>query len=560
MISMDRPIAIVEQYIEGVLDGSVVVSSWVRKLVQRHINDLKRSKSGDLPFHFNIRRAERMIEVFPLVFRHSVGKYANTPFRLSPWQAFIIAMIYGWVDDSGMRRFRTLYCTLSRKQGKTTFAAALAILFTLFDNEAQAQTYFGATKRDQAKLVFNETIRMIRKSPELSRMTQIKALSIEMPSTDSYMMPLSSDKPFDGLNPHCNVVDELHAFKERHREFWDTVTTGSGARTQAMDVIITTAGDQNSLIWKEVDEYACRILDGIIQDETVLPFIARLDKGDNPFDELVWPKAMPNLGISVPIENIRRKANELHQKGGIGLHRWLRYYANVEVTSLQAAIEIEDWDECQGELSDWSGADIVASAIDAGGVNDLMASVDVAKFVDGYDEEKNVTLFRYEVKCRAYMDAETTRDMTEEPWRTFAFAGYLNVTSSLYATVYHDTVESMYENHARQVGFDPFNMRQMAEDFQTEGFEPIKIAQKRYDMHEPLSALIDLVKRGKIKHDGHPVLRWAMANLVLNTDASNHWMPDRKNSKDKIDPAVALVMALRICLLTQKTMGDVFVK
>lgn len=560
LISMTRPIDTFDQYVEGVLDGSVVASKQVVRLVQRHVNDIKRSKAGELPYMFRRDFADQWIEVFPVLFKHTVGKYAGLPFQLSPWQAFIVGLLFGWVNDNGKRRFKTLYITLARKMGKTTFAAALAILLTCFDGEEQAQTYFGATKRDQAKLVFNETKRMISKSQELKQVLRPRATSIEMKSTDSYMMPLSSDKPFDGLNPHCNIVDEVHAFTERHRKFWDTITTGSGSREQSLDVIITTAGDNNSLIWKEIDDYAVKVLDGTITDETYLPFIARLDSKDELFDESAWPKAMPNLGVSVDIEYMRRKANELFNQGTSGVNRWTRYFGNMEVTNVEQLISLEDWDACKvDELSDWNTADAITSAIDAGGVNDLMASADVAKFADGVSDEGKQE-WRYEVRVRTYIDADTTRDLNEEPFQTWVYTDRLKVVSSLFKSVFDDTVDAMYAVGARDIGFDPWNMQQMGESFIEEGFDAIKIAQTRFNLHEPLSLLIELVKKRKIAHDGDPILRWAIGNLVANVDSSNRWMPDRKNSKDKIDPAVASVMALRLCSLKSKSHGGFFVR
>lgn len=559
MISMERAIDKFDQYVDGVLDGSIVASNLVIKLVERHVKDIERSKSGELPYVFRRDLADQWIEVYPLLFKHTVGKFAGLSFVLSDWQAFIIGLLFGWISDNGNRRFRTLYITLARKQGKTTFAAALAILLTCYDNEQQAQTYFGATKRDQAKLVFSEAKRMISKSQELKKVLRPRATTIEMKSTDSYMMPLSSDKPFDGLNPHCNIVDELHAFTERHRKFWDTITTGSGSRVQPLDVIITTAGDNNSLIWKEIDDYAVRVLDGTIVDETYLPFIARLDCKDELFDESAWIKSMPNLGVSVELDYMRRKANELQNQGAAGINRWARYFGNMEVTNVEQLITLEDWDACKvDELSNWNEADAITTAIDAGGVNDLMASADVAKFADGMSEEGKQE-WRYEVRCRTYIDADTARDLSEEPFQTWIYTDRVKVVSSLFKSVFDDTVNAMYDINARQIGFDPWNMQQMGESFIEEGFDAIKIAQSRFNLHEPISLLIDLVKKRKIAHDGDPVLRWAIGNLAVNSDSSNRWMPDRKSSKEKIDPAVAMIMALRLCSLKTKSYGGLFV-
>lgn len=559
MITMERAIDDLDRYVNGVLDGSIVASRYVIKLVERHVKDVKRSKGKGYPYFFDRQKADKAIEVFPLLFVHTIGRYAGTPFKLEPWQAFIVGLIFGWRNDKGKRRFRRLYITLARKQGKSTLAAALAIMFACLDQEEQAQVFLGATKKDQAKVVFEEVKRMIPKSKKLTQMARPMMGEVQFPDSSSYIRPLSSDRPFDGLNPHVNVLDELHAFQEKHRGFWDTITTGSDSREQPLDIIITTAGDSKSLIWKELDSYSCSVLEGTVEDETLLPFIARLDSLDELFDESAWPKAMPNLGVSVDLDKLQHKAKEM-QYSRAGINRWTRYHANMEVSGVvDQLIDAEDWDNCQGELSDWTAADAIATGIDAGGLNDLFASVDVAKFACGLDDEGQQE-WRYEVRCRAYMDADSERDLNEEPWHTWVYNDDLKVVNSLFRSVFDDTIQSMWQDQIQQVGFDPFNMQQMGEQLQEQGFDVVKIPQTRYNYHEPITLLIDLVRKGLIKHDGHPVLKFAVTNLSANADSSDRMMPDRKNSKDKIDPAVAMLMALRLSSLAKsRSKGSFFV-
>jgi phage terminase large subunit-like protein len=204
-------------------------------------------------------------------------------------------------------------------------------------------------------------------------------------------------------------------------------------------------------------------------------------------------------------------------------------------------------------------ADSVATGIDAGGLNDLFASVDVAKFACGIDDDGKQD-WRYEVRCRAYIDADTERDLTEEPWNTWVYTDELRVVSALFKSVFDDTTAAMWGSRIPIVGFDPLMMQQMGEQFAEQGFEAVKIAQTRYNYHQPLTLLMDLVRKKLITHDGHPVLRFAIKNLAVNSDSSNRWMPDRKSSKEKIDPAVAMLMALRLASLAKKrSQGSFFV-
>jgi phage terminase large subunit-like protein len=549
-----------DDYIHGVLDGSIVAGRHVIATVERHAADIDRQNTDGFEFVFDRELAEFAIEAFPMLFRHTIGQHADTPFELSPWQAFIVGSLFGWVDHERLRRFRRAYVSVARKQGKSTLAAGIAILMAAFDNEEQAQVYIGATKFDQAKIVFNEAQRMIRRSAILQRLFDCKVAQLNHTRTNSYIRPLGSDKAFDGLNPHVIVLDEIHAWKEQHRPFFNTIRTGSAARSQPLLFLITTAGDNLSTIWKEENKYAIDVSEGRVVDEITFGFVACLDPSDDIFDESAWPKAMPNLGVSVQAEYFRQeaiKARESNQEKNV----FTRYYANREVTSNEQAIDPSFWDDCLvTELGDWRKASAVCAGIDAGGVNDLMAYSIVARFPDGVDDDKRPR-WRYELRSQCYIDAETTRNLKESPWLDWVQSKKLIVTSNLYARVREDLIADMLRYKVKQVGFDPWNMQQMAEEMQRAGFEPIRIQQSRYAMHEPTSMLLDLIRKKKITHDGtQPIYRWALGNLVVNVDANNRWMPDKKKSGEKIDPVVASIMALRCAsLAAQRPRGNLFV-
>lgn len=557
---MDRAISRFDGYIDGVIDGSIVVGKHVRNAVERHLNDVERFKSGQFPYKFDRQAAERAIEAFPLLFRHTIGAYADSPFELSPWQAFIVGSLFGWRCEDGTRRFRRAYVSIGRKNGKSTLAAGLAILLGAFDGEQQSQVYIGATKVDQAKVIFNEATRMIKRSPYLNKVADIRVSQINFDKSNSYIRPLGSDRAFDGLNPHGILFDELHAWKELHRPFYDTLTTGSASRKQPLRFTITTAGDNKSTIWKEENDYAVQVASGHVDEESYFVYVACLDSKDELFEESCWFKSLPNLGVSVSIDYIREQAREA-QASPQARNRFARYFGNIEVTSAEQAIDPAEWDECEiAELSDWNGADVVAGGIDAGGRNDLGASVLVARFPDGFEDDGSQS-YRYEIRCKCFIDGDTKRDLTQQPWGTWVHAGKLQVTNSVFNDMRDTLSHDLEQFHGRLIGFDPWNMQQMAEELQAEGFEPVRINQNRFNLHEPLTLFLDLIRKRKIAHDGsQPLLRWAIGNLVINADSNERWMPDRKQSGDKIDPVVAAIMALRLASLAPaKARGSLFV-
>lgn len=559
MISKTTSLDLMNGYLSDVSSGRAVVGSLVKAAVERHQRDLERMRSGSFPYYFDERAAEYAIQAFPVLFRHTIGAYAGSPFVLSSWQAFIVGSIFGWKCEDGSRRFKRAYCSLARKNGKSTLAAGIAIILADFDNEAQAQVYIGATKADQAKVIFNEAGRMCRKSRYLSSRSDIRVAQINFAKHDSFIRPLGSDRAFDGLNPHGIIFDELHAWKDIHRPFYDTLTTGSASRKQPLRFTITTAGDNKSLIWKEENDYAAEVVNGRIEEEGYFVFIATMDKGDDIFDESNWPKSLPNLGVSVSVEYLREQAKEA-KTSPQARNRFARYFANVEVSSAEQAIDPALWDLCQEELSDWSTADVVCGGLDNGGKSDLGANALVARFEDGVDENGK-PVYRYEVKCRCFIDCDNSRDLTLQPWESWVRNDKLIVSSSVSSDLRDSLAIELQTLGYRQLGLDPWNTKQIGEELQAEGFEPVNISQTRANMNEPLTLFLDLIRKRKIRHDGsQPILRWAIGNLVIDRDHNDRWMPSKKHSADKIDPVVAVLMALRLASLAPaRSRGSLFI-
>lgn len=558
MIANVERIREMDKYIDDVCEGRQVVGELVRLAVERHVRDMERIDDDSFPFYFDRQKANQAIESFPVLFRHSIGNFAGLPFVLSPWQTFIIGSIFGWraKEDPTTRRFRRAYCTMARKQGKSTLAAGVCLLLAGFDNEAVAQVFIGATKKEQARVIFDEAQRMVVSSPVIRDMAENRVGHIAF--GDSIIKTLGSDKPFSGLNPSCVVFDELHEWKEQHRKFYDTLTTGSAVRKHPLRFTITTAGDSKSQIWKEEENVAEKVVRGEFEDESYFVFMARLDKDDDPFDESNWIKSMPNIDIMC-LDEPRNLARE-SEVSPVAKHRFMQYFANVEVSPIEQAIDPAEWDKCKVDLSDWSKADVVCGAIDAGGRNDLGAIAMVARFTDGVDDDGKER-HRYEVRTREYMDVDTTRDLTEQPWAVWVDTGKVEVTPIIYTRMRDDLAMHLEQYGGRQIGFDPWNTQQMAEELQSSGFECVKISQNRFNLHEPLTLLMDLITKRKVSHDGSsPILRWAIENLLINSDSNGRWMPDRKNSKDKIDPVVAVIMALRLASLAPaRARGSLFI-
>lgn len=541
----------VQGYIDGVLSGDIVVSNLVRCAVQRHVDDLKRT---DGLFYFDAYHAGRVLQFFPLLIRHSIGRFKGQPFELEPWQAFMVWCVFGWKKTDGTRRFSKWYCSMGRKNGKSTLAAAVAFYMTMADihpasgqPESVAQTVLTATKKEQViKVIYQEMQRMRAASPTLSKMSRNINQQFMFAHNDGQIICVGSDKPFDGLNPSLVINDELHAWREHHREFYDTMTTGGASRDQPLQMITTTAGDDKSHLWLEEYTYCASVCRGDIKDDSVFAFVAEIDEKDDPFNESVWVKSNPNIGISVGWDYLRTEANQL-SRTNIGRNKFTRYHGNRLVTSTEKAFNLEQWDACTGVLSDWGIAEAVGCGIDLGARDDLAAEAQVARFVIGEKDDKPV--YRYEVRVQAYIGEDTERDVTKLPFCDWIYSDLIKKTRYPLADLRDSVAEKCALYGCSTVAYDPYNAQSISEELTREGLQVLRMAQNHAMFNEPIRDFLAAMKEGRVTHDGNALLRWCASNAVVYRDRKDNWMFDKKSSGEKIDPIVAVVMAFRVCCL-----------
>lgn len=523
-------------------------------------------EEGGWEFFFDEDTAELYCEFFGLL-EHSKGRFAGQPFRLEPWQLFIVWQLFGWKRNSdGSRRFRRLFLTIGRKNGKSTFAAALEVLLGLFDGEQGSEVYVGATKLEQAKIIHDEAERMVRKSRWIHKHSIITKNNIAFPSSNSFCRPVGSDKPFDGLNPHGVIFDEMHAWREHHRGFYDTLTTGSAARSQPLRITISTKGDEKSLIFNEELDYSRRVVEGEVSDDAVLVLIYEMDKDDDLWDETCWPKANPNLGVSVSLTYLREQANESKNKT-TGAKRFERYHGNRTITSVDSPVTADLWDKCTGQLTDWQDAVSIGAGVDLGGRDDLAAYAITCRYVhevrrpevkrgkcpscgekrDGDEcSQCEETIYRLESRSRAFIAKDASRDLTEEPFRTWIETGQLVVCDYVVSELKRELIADCQEIGCRTVCFDPYQAAQLAEELEAEGLEPVKMPQNCSQFNEPIHDWISAMSEGRFVADKSDlILRWAALNMAIRQNAACQWMPDKRSSSEKIDPVVAMLMSQR---------------
>ena len=568
----------VQDYIDGVDSGSIVAGRWVKAAVGRHQWDLKHAQKRG--YYFDAKLADLACYFFPTCLSFTKGEWAGKPFELSESQLFIVWSLFGWRRADGTRRFRQAYLTAGRKWGKSEFAAGLALLLTILDYpcEPAAEVYCAATKEDQAKIVFNVAKEMA-KSSEILR-TQCKVLSRSIlvdPAgyqANSFLKPVGSDsKTSDGLNIHAAVLDEIHEWRKTHVSLYDKLTTASGARRQPLIIMITTAGDDGSVVWNNVDDNCTRALQDYKSEDpigdTQFAFIARIDDkwvdangvehpADDPFDPGCWKKANPNYPVTPKHEYLQEQANAA-RNGPIELNKFRRYFCNVKVTSQEKAIDETLWELANGDLSDWTKADVICGGWDLGGRDDLAGVGLVARFNDGVDENGD-RKYRYEIQARAFINSQNERDLTKQPWIDYIRKGLLVVSSNELNELKATCRQYWKQYLATSWAYDPHGSRDIAQELTGDGLKCVEFHQNCSMYNEPLRTFLKALKAGSIRHDGNPLLAWCAGNLHTTQNSKGEVMPCKKTSDGKIDPMVAVLMAFRLASLEPpRAKGSLFV-
>ena len=535
--SRTKPVHAVTDYANRVLSGEIPAGLYVRQACQRHLNDLAAGV-----YTFDESAANRAIDFFGFL-KHSKGEWAGTPVTLELWQCFVVGNLFGWLQPDGLRRYRTAYIEIPRKNGKTFLAAGVALYLAFFDNEGGAEVFAAATKRDQAKICWEEARRMVLSSPALKKRITALVGNLHDTRTNSKFMPLGADgDTMDGLNIHAAIVDELHAHKTR--AIVDVLETATAARRQPLILYITTAGTSRTSVCYERHEYAMRVLSGTAADETMFGYIATWDEGDDWKDERSWAKANPNLGVSVKVEDLRRKVERAKQLP-TELNAYLRLHGNIWTQQVDRWIPLDLWDANNtGPIDE----DDLIGRIGYAGL-DLSATRDITAWVMAFarpDDPEHV-----DILARFWCPEEwahATENRYSAQYQAWARDGWLTLTDGPaidYAFVRKQVLEDAMRFRIAEVGFDPlFQGAETSMILASEGMKMVPVRQGYFSMALPMKEFERRMLNKHLNHGGNPVLRFMAESFAVSVDPAGSLKPDRASSQWKIDGIVAIVMLL----------------
>ena len=538
----------IREYWHEIQSGREVVSAKVRKTYEKVIKDLD-DNSGE--YFYSPKRANHVIEFFENYCHHSKGKFGGQPVRLELWEKALLATVFGFVDIEGHRKYREALLIVGKKNGKSLLASGVGLYLLVGDGEPGPEVYALATKRDQAKIIWNESKRMVRKSPSLLK--RIKPLTYELSSelfNDGVFKPLASDSDtLDGLNVHGALMDEVHQWKNG-KALFDIIADGTTAREQPLIFITSTAGTVREDIYDEKYEYAANVINGYsdptdgYKDEHFIAFVYELDSRAEWTDESCWKKANPGLGTIKNYKQLADKVKKAQANPSLVKNLVCKEF-NIRETSSEAWLTFD-------QLNNPSVFDVKALAPRYGiGGADLSSTTDLtaAKVLFQVPGDEHIY-----VMSMYWLAADLVEERVREdkiPYDFWIEQGFVrtcpgNKVHPKYVTEWFQEIRERYDIYLPWIGYDSWSatywVEEMSRHFGAEAMIPV--VQGKKSLSAPMKTLGADLSSKLIIYNNNPVDKWCLANTSVEEDRNGNIQPCKTSRRTRrIDGTAALLDA-----------------
>lgn len=529
------------QYAADVLAGKILVCEHVRNAVLRNEQDLLNGHERGL--HFDPKAGMRVVEFFGFL-KHYKGKWAGQKFELSPWQAWITYVIFGWKKADGTRRFNYAYIEVAKKNGKTPWMAGLALYMLLGDGEAGSECYTAARTRDQASISFRDARTMASQSHDISSYLKIETHSITRRNEASVLRPLASDQDsMEGKNVHYGLIDEYHVHSDDG--VLKSIKSATVNRTQPLVTIITTAGTNPNGPCYDYRKTVINILRGQLFDDTLFGIVYTLDEHDDHEDVELWVKSNPNLNVSVNADALMREYTQARNRPS-ELTNFLTKNLNVWTRGKKTWIKDELWMACVPDQFDYDGlrGKICYGGLDLAATNDITALTLVFPFREQSDVVR-IKILRWMWVPEDIIGEKMLHAGID--YSVWVRSGHLlttpgNTTDYRAIRAKLNELREMYDIQA--VAYDRYNSSQLVIELMEDGLQMEKYSMSITDMNVPTKEFERLVSLKLLEHDGDPVLRWMLGNVNIYTNSNGDIRPDKSKSSEKIDGIVSTIIGL----------------
>lgn len=548
---MNRRINPILEYWDDICTQKVLVGKKVYKVYRHIVNSILKNKNSR--WEYDEKKAFHAIDFIEVYCKHSKGKMGGKPFILETWQKALVTAMFGIVDkDTRKRKYREVLLMVARKNGKSTLAAAIGLYLQIADGEPGAEVYAVATKKDQAKIIWLEAKRMVKKSKSLAK--RIKTLVSEMVAeiNDSYFKPLGSDSDtLDGLNVHGALLDEIHAWKDKN--LYDVVVDGTSAREEPLIFITTTAGTVREGIFDIKYDEAEMLINGLDDDtgyknDSFLPIIYELDKREEWTVVKNWGKANPALGTVKKFEQLFDKYKKA-LLNSLLVKNLLTKDFNIRETSTEAWLTFEDIDN-----KETFDLNILKPNYGIGGT-DLSSTTDLtaAKVIFMLKNDPKIYVLQMYWLPEDLLEKRTREDKI--PYDIWYENGLLrtcpgNKVHPKYITEWFVELREKYDLYIPWIGYDAWSAEYWVEEmknyFGEEAME--KVIQGKKTLSLPMKNLAADLQNKLVIYNNNPIDKWCLTNTAIDIDKNDNIQPIKTSkSRKRIDGTAALLDAY-VCL------------
>lgn len=551
------------QYARDIVKGKIIACKYVIDACQRHLDDLEQEKNKSFKYKFNKDLAEKVCKFIQLL-PHTKGEWAfkRMPITLEPWQLFIFCCVFGWVHKkTNLRRFREVYTEIPRKNGKSAISAGTGLYCFSADNEFGAEVYSGATTEKQAWEVFRPARLMCKRTPLLCEAfgITVNASNLSRIADGARFEPLIGN-PGDGASPSCAIVDEYH--EHDTDSLYTTMLTGMGARKQPLMWAITTAGYNIEGPCYDKRREVIDMLNATVPNDELFGIIYTIDEGDDWTDPSALEKANPNIGISVYRDFLLSQQQRAINNARLA-NTFKTKHLNVWVSAKSAFFNMISWANCEDKslsLEQFEGQSVIRG-YDLARKLDMNSGVRLFhRIIDGKRHYYCISP-KFWVPYDTVYGADVEDRKTAERFQKWINTGHLDVTDGAeidYREILHDAIESNKDNPVTVSAIDPHGATNLSHHLADEGLNPVTIIQNFTNLSDPMKELEAAIQSGRFHHDGNPILTWCISNVVGKNVPGNDDIvrPIKERNENKIDGAVALIMAIGRIILSEQDDED----